>query len=161
MATHDIFLKLDGIDGEAKDADFKNQIDVLSFNYGATQGGNSHWGGGGGQGRVVIHDINIVKNQDTASPALFQYCCNGKHIDNAVLTQRKAGKDQQPFLIVSMTEVLISSYQTSSLHGDDPPVESVTLNFATMQIAYSEQTADGSVMGPIIKGWDAKGNRIL
>jgi type VI secretion system secreted protein Hcp len=182
MATHDHFLKLDGIDGEAQDSKFKGQIDVLAFEYGATQGGTSHVGGGGGKGRVALQDLSITKNIDKASPALFQYCCSGQPITKAVLTSRKAGKDQQPYYVITMTDVLVSSHATGG-EGSVPATsnvirgpkgvsstapaedwlatETITLNYSTISIAYSEQAADGSVKGAITKGWDAKGNKVI
>jgi len=187
MATHDHFLKLDGIDGESQDSKFKGQIDVLSFGYQANQGGTSHVGGGGGKGRVALGDFVINKNIDKASPALFQYCCSGQPITKAVFTSRKAGKDQQPFYVVTMTDVLVSSHQTGNPAGGNSPApansgagsgkgpvsatpalsddwvanETITLNYSTISIAYSEQGADGSVKGAITKGWDAKANKII
>jgi type VI secretion system secreted protein Hcp len=182
MATHDHFLKLDGIDGESQDSKFKGQIDVLSFSFHANQGGTSHVGGGGGKGRVALGDLTITKNLDKASPALFQYCCSGQPITKAVLTSRKAGKDQQPYYVVTMTDVLVSSHATGNTGGDSPAAapagnpaaptsnipaddwlatESITLNYSTISIAYSEQAADGSVKGAITKGWDAKQNKTI
>jgi type VI secretion system secreted protein Hcp len=182
MATHDHFLKLDGIDGEAQDSKFKNHIDVLSYGFQANQGGTSHVGGGGGKGRVALGDFVITKGLDKASPATFQYCCSGQPIAKAVLTSRKAGKDQQPYYIVTMTDVLISSHSTGTPSwspGDEsakegvafvyggmavqyaPPTETITLNYSTISIAYSEQAADGSTKGQIVKGWDGKQNKVI
>jgi type VI secretion system secreted protein Hcp len=182
MATHDHFLKLDGIDGEAQDSKFKNQIDVLSYGFMANQGGTSHVGGGGGKGRVALGDFVITKNIDAASPALFQYCCSGQPITKAVITSRKAGKDQQPYYIITMTDVLVSSHATGDARripkvileltrptGKSPmvymryemPTETITLNYSTLSIAYSEQSADGTTQGQIVKGWDAKQNKVI
>ena len=44
----DMFIKIDKIDGESKDAKHKNEIDVLSWSWGASQSGSFHVGGGGG-----------------------------------------------------------------------------------------------------------------
>jgi len=176
MARQDHFLKLDGIDGESQDSKFKNQIDILSFSYRAHQGGTAHTGGGAGKGRVVLGDFVITKNVDKASPALFQYCCSGQPITKAVLTCRKAGKDQQPYYTVTMTDVLISSAQTGDIGleptlggapagsakpaGDDwLAMETIAFNYSTISVSYSEQAADGSTKGAITKGWDAKGNK--
>jgi type VI secretion system secreted protein Hcp len=182
MATHDHFLKLDGIDGESQDSKMKNNIDVLSFSFHALQGGTSAVGGGGGKGRVALGDVVISKGLDKASPALFQYCCSGQPITKAVLTSRKAGKDQQPYYVVTMTDVLVSSHQTGNASGkpvsagpvipgrstvvplltdDWLATETITLNYSTISIAYSEQSADGSTKGAITKGWDAKGNKVI
>jgi type VI protein secretion system component Hcp len=52
-------------------------------------------------------------------------CAEGEHIKKAVLTCRKAGKEQQEFLKVTMSDVLVSSYQTSgSANGDEVPTTS-------------------------------------
>lgn len=50
----DIFLKIDGIEGESQNANHKKWIDVLSFNWGAQQPGNMSVGGGGGAGKLII-----------------------------------------------------------------------------------------------------------
>jgi type VI secretion system secreted protein Hcp len=184
MATQDHFLKLDGIDGESADAKHKGEIDVLSFSFHALQGGSSAIGGGAGRGRVALGDFVVTKNLDKASPALFQYCCSGQPITKAVMTSRKAGKDQQPYYVITMTDVLVSSHATGNADGSSPTpatplipgrsnlvsnipsddwlaTESITFNYSTISIAYSEQAADGSVKGAITKGWDAKGNKVI
>ncbi|MGE6888400.1 type VI secretion system tube protein Hcp, partial [Serratia bockelmannii] len=46
----DMFLKVEGINGESKNANHKQWIDVFSFNWGARQPGNMAVGGGGGAG---------------------------------------------------------------------------------------------------------------
>ena len=35
--TQDIFLKINGIEGESQDSDHKNEIEVLAFNWQAFQ----------------------------------------------------------------------------------------------------------------------------
>ena len=46
----DFFLKIDGIPGESTDAKHKDEIDVLSWSWGANQTGTMSYGGGGGAG---------------------------------------------------------------------------------------------------------------
>ncbi|HEX9406572.1 MAG TPA: type VI secretion system tube protein Hcp [Thermoanaerobaculia bacterium] len=55
---------------------------------------------------------NVVLKQRGASPTLMQHCANGRHYDKVVLQCRKAGGDQQPYLVITMSDVLVSSYQT-------------------------------------------------
>ncbi len=45
--AHDMFLKLDGVKGESKDHQYKDQIDILSWSWGMSQSGSMHAGGGG------------------------------------------------------------------------------------------------------------------
>jgi type VI secretion system secreted protein Hcp len=87
-----MFLKLDGIKGEAKDSKHKEEIDILSWSWGMSQSGTSAIGGGAGAGKVNVHDISVTKYTDKASAALMMHCATGKHIKNALITVRKAGE---------------------------------------------------------------------
>ena len=98
MALVDYFLKIDGIPGESQDAKHKDEIQVLSFSFGESQAGTMAFGGGGGAGKVQMQDFHFMMNVNKASPKLFLNCATGAHIGNAVLTARKAGKDQQDYL---------------------------------------------------------------
>ena len=64
----DYLLELGGVDGESKDDKHKEQIEIQSFSWGATQtsAGFGH-GGGGGTGKVNVHDISISKMPATAT----------------------------------------------------------------------------------------------
>jgi len=92
MAAVDYFLKLDGIQGESKADKHTDEIDVLSFSWGATQSGTFAGGGGGGAGKVAMQDFHFTMLHSKASPALMLACAQGDHIKSAILTwQRAAG----------------------------------------------------------------------
>jgi type VI secretion system secreted protein Hcp len=75
---------------------------------------------------------------------------------------RKAGKDQQEFLKIKFTELLVSSYQMGgSGHSDILPTDQISMNFAKIEWGYKEQLADGSLGGETKKGWDFKANKAL
>ena len=87
----DMFLKLDPIKGESLDSKHKDQIDIQSYSFGASQGGGWHSGTGGGKGKVDIQDMHFTHYVDAASSGLFQATTQGLHIDKAVFVVRKAG----------------------------------------------------------------------
>jgi type VI secretion system secreted protein Hcp len=160
MAVVDYFLKLNGIEGESKDAKHKNEIEIDSWSWGETQAGTHHAGGGGGAGKVSAQDFHFVMKVNKASPKLALACANGEHIKDATLTARKAGKDQQEFLKIKLTDLLVSSYQTGGAqHSDVIPVDQISLNFAKLEIEYKEQNADGSLGGATKAGYDYKANQ--
>lgn len=160
MALVDYFLKIDGIDGESADSKHKGEIDLESYSIGARNTGTMASGGGGGAGKVSFNDFEFVMKVNKASPKLMLACASGEHIKKAVLTCRKAGKDQQEFLKVTMSDVLVSSFQSGgSAHGDVVPVEQVSLNFAKIEKEYKEQKSDGTLGGAINAGWDLKQNK--
>jgi type VI secretion system secreted protein Hcp len=162
MALVDYYLKIDGIEGESTDSTHKGEIDVESWSWGASNQGASRAGGGGGAGKVAMQDFNFVMKMNKASPKLMLACATGQHIPKAVLTCRKAGGSQENFLVVTMTDLLISSYQTGgSGHGDIVPIDQISLNFATVKHEYKEQKSDGSVGAPVTAGYDVKANKKL
>jgi type VI secretion system secreted protein Hcp len=157
MALVDYFLKIDGIDGESTDDKHKNEIDVSSFSFGANQGGVGSFAGGHGAGKVSMQDFHFVTKLNKASPKLLLSCALGDHIKKAVLTVRKAGGGQQEYYKVTMSDLLISSYQNGGSSGADPvPTDQVSINFSKLEIEYKPQGADGKLLGPINVGYDQK-----
>ena len=157
MAAVDYFLKIDGIEGEAQDKTHKNEIQLESFSWGETNAGTMAAGGGGGSGRVAMQDFHFVMKTNKASPKLMLACATGEHIKKAVLTCRKAGKDQQEFLKWTFSDVLIASYQTSGSGSSNvTPQEQISFNFTEAQIDYKEQKADGSLGGAVTTKYNVK-----
>lgn len=162
MAHVDYFLKIEGIDGESFDHKHKGEIDLKSWSWGETQSGTHASGGGGGAGKVSMQDFSFGMHVNKSSPKLMLACANGEHLKSALLTCRKAGKDAQEFLKIKLTDCLVSSYQTGGHEGADIiPVETVTLNFAKIEIEYKEQKPDGSLGGVVKSGYNVKENKAV
>ncbi len=170
-AHTDMFLKLDGIKGEATDSKHKDEINVLAWRFSAVQPGASAVGGrGAGVGKVQMEDITITKHMDCASPKLFEACAKGQHFPNVVLTCRRAGGKQAEFLNIKMTDVLVSSYHTGlgaydsrtelSQHGGSFPTDTITLNFSKIVVGYKAQTEGGQEGASVQGGWDLKTNEV-
>ena len=157
MAAVDYFLKIDGIQGESKADKHKNEIDVLAFSWGETQSGTFAAGGGGGAGKVAMQDFHFTMAHNKASPALMLACAQGDHIKNATLACRKAGKDQQEFLKITMSDCLVSSFQIGgSADAHVVPMDQCSLNFAKIEHEYKEQDATGKLTGSVKKWFDLK-----
>ena len=154
----DYFLKIEGVTGESLDAKHKGEIDVESWSWGEANPAPPG-GGGGGAGKVQMQDFNFTARFSKASPNLMLACASGKHFKGAVLTARKAGKGQQDFLTFSLSDVLVSAYQTGGAEGEVVPADSVSLNFAKIQVEYKQQNPDGTLGGSIKAGWDVKQNK--
>lgn len=159
MANVDYFLKLEGIEGESTDDKHKNEIDVLSYSWGATQSGTAGRGGGGGAGKVSMQDFQFTMRVNKATPKLMLACATGQHLPEAKLVCRKAGGEQEEYMAVTMSDLLVSSYQTGGSAGDAIPIESITLNFSTIEVEYKSQKADGTLDSPVKVGYDLKANK--
>ena len=79
--AQDIFLKINGIDGESQDASHKNEVEVLNWSWKIEQLSTMHSGSGGGAGKATVSDLTFEHHIDRASPNLMKYCLTGKHID--------------------------------------------------------------------------------
>jgi len=153
MAVVDYFIKIDGIQGESQDDKHKNEIQLESWSFGESNAGSFAVGSGGGSGKVQMQDFQFTKKVDKAGPKLFLACAQGEHIKTAVLTCRKAGKDQQEYLKITLSDVLVSNYQIAGTGGADNnivPLEQFSLNFAGIKHEYKEQKPDGSLGGSTV-----------
>ena len=115
-------------------------------------------GGGAGSGKVAMGDLQVSTQTSRASPQLLLACASGKHIKSAVLTGRKAGKGQAEYLTFSLSDVLVSGYQTGASEAE-APLDSLALSFSKIEVSYKQQKADGSLAPAIRVGWDRKTNK--
>jgi type VI secretion system secreted protein Hcp len=156
----DMFLKISdaGFEGESKDAKHAKEIDVLAWSWGLSQSGTFHGGGGGGAGKANFQDLSVTKWVDASSAALMLACANGKHLGTATLTVRKAGEKPLEYLIIKMTDVLVTSVSTGGSGGEDRLTENISLNFAKVELAYVPQKKDGTGEAAKEFKWDISQN---
>lgn len=143
----DYFLKIKDIEGESEDSKHKGEIELESWSWSESNAGSHAGGSGGGAGKVHMQDFNFSMSVNKASPKLLLACAQGTHIPEALLTCRKAGKDQQEYLKIKFTDLLVSSYQTGGSSGAVVPIESISFNFTKIEYEYYPQKKDGT-LGP-------------
>jgi type VI secretion system secreted protein Hcp len=123
-------------------------IDVLAWSWGVAATPAPQTGTGLRAGSVQMAELTFQKSYDEYSTFLARHCVLGTHASKVTL--QGFGLDfetekETVYLQVTMTDVLVTSYQTSgSDHG--LPFESVSLNFAKVEYKYT----------PNAKGPDAK-----
>jgi type VI secretion system secreted protein Hcp len=154
MAQADMFLKLTNIKGEALDAKHKDEIEVLSWSFGASQTGSAHGGTGSGTGKVSIQDVTITHYVDQSSTDLLKHLTSGKHIDEGMLTVRKAGGTAVEYFKLKMEQVLVSHISNGGGAGQDRVTENVTLNFRKFTQIYTGQDAKGTAKPSSNFTWD-------
>ena len=156
-ASVDYYLKLDGIDGESSNEGHRGSITLDSWSFGATQMGTS--GGGGGSGKVIMQDFHFDKHVDKASPKIFEALTTGKHIKDATLELCRTDSERQSqcYLVITLTDVVISGYQLGG-SGGDVPTDQFSLNFAKIEFSYKPQKADGTLDSPVKATYNVKAN---
>jgi type VI secretion system secreted protein Hcp len=153
----DIFAKIGSIKGESRDAAHKDEIEVLSWSWGVSQTPLFSFGTGGGVGKAEFQPFVFTHRIDKASPLLMKACATGQHIPSATVVMRKAGKNKQEFLVVKLTDVLVSSVSLAA--SGDATSESVELRFGKVDYEYRAQKANGTLEPGIHFIYDLKTNK--
>ncbi len=157
--SSDVYLKIEGIDGESTDSAHDKWIEVLSFNHGVSQAVSAPSGTGGRtSGRADFQDFSIVKEVDSATADLNIFCCNGKHIEKIELQCCLATEDKHTFYKYEMEDVIISSVSCGGGGGGTKPTESVTFAFGKMKWEYTPIDDKGSPGAAVDRTWDLEKN---
>ena len=177
MAAFDIFLKLDGIDGESTTRGHEKEIEVVSYDQQidstVPSGGG---GGGGGAGKATFSGVRIRKQLDTASIPIALACASGLHIRSARVAFRRAGGRPLDFYVVALEDVVVTHAGQCATTGTQSPLafetlakssagaallEEVTLHFGKIRWEYRPLGPKGTGLPPITGGWNVKANMKL
>ncbi|MEH3106679.1 MAG: type VI secretion system tube protein Hcp [Sphingomonas fennica] len=131
-----IYLKLDKCPGSSTDAAFKDQIELNSFQWGAGLGVGSPRGGDRSTSEASVSEITGTKKLDKSSEHLFKNLLLGEVLPKGVISFTAASKGTSfAYATLELEDVIVSGYSMSS--GGDFPVESISLNFAKFDWAFS------------------------
>lgn len=160
MAGIDLFLKLDGIVGESTDRDHRGEIDVAAFSWAehlALAGGT---GGGAGTGKAEFGDLQVIARTSVASPVLMLACASGRHLRTARLAGRRNGEGQRDHLVLTLTDVVVTTYRVGADESGDHtlPTDQLSLTFKSLEYTYVPQRPDGSAGTPVTVSWDRARN---
>jgi type VI secretion system secreted protein Hcp len=139
-------LDVKGIKGESAADKHMEQIELLSFSWGASNP-TTIVGQGMSAGKVSVSDLSISKRVDKSSPALLELCITGKHVDDATLycSKQTGGKTPDDFLIITLHEVYVSSHQSAGSFGEDVGTESVSFTYGKIHYDYKVQDKSGTL----------------
>lgn len=158
----DIFLKLDGIEGESTDDAHKGEIELLSWSWGVDQPvGPRSTGGSATTGKANHSDVIVTKLYDSSSPDLALKACTGATIKEVVLTQRQADADAAIEAIkFILTNVVISSVAIAG-NGAEVPTEQISLNYGGITWEYNLTASAGGTKGTKSHGYDVETNKVI
>jgi type VI protein secretion system component Hcp len=124
-----VYLEIKGVAGDVTDRAYENQIAVLSYDLTPAPGGGG--------------SMSLIKYVDSSSPILTLLATTGEVIRRAILrvVESTDGKKDAK-LTIDMREVLISSVQVTG-NSTGAPLESVSMNFAKMNLRYHSEDKKG------------------
>ena len=155
------FLTIDGIVGTNG---MPCVFEVKDFSFGAENPTTIGFGGGGGEGKVNLHEIHVTKFTDGSSPILFNHMVSGQHFKEVILKMRKAGGDPtstgQAFLTFKFDTVFTTKIDWSG-PGDEGPEESITFVYGKIAIEYKPIDSNSKPNGlPILSCFDSIFNKV-
>lgn len=174
----DMFILIDGIEGESMDKDHKGWIDILSFNHeviGPAPIDSLH------SSPPAMGEFSITKAVDSASPKLFLFACEGTVVPTMTLEMRRSHGDGQTVMRYKLDQVVVTKvYDRASPHlatydsGATPtgslPVEEVpfaaelteqvSLNYSQIQWEHLV-VGLGGVEQTVSTGWSIAANKAL
>jgi type VI secretion system secreted protein Hcp len=155
----DCFLKIRNVTGEAVDSSHKDEIEVLRWGWSIQNSSAVRHGTGSGAGKASISDLRFDHRVDRASPILFKYAASGEHIDEAVLSVRKAAGKNGPlqYLKITMKNVFVTHVSQSG--GGSEAHESVTLSFSDFKQSYTQQDDKGAGKPAVDSGYNFQQNK--
>jgi type VI secretion system secreted protein Hcp len=148
----DMFLKLEGIDGESIDEaspSHSGEIEIIGWSFGGTNPASFAMGQGGQQSKPTYTEFHITKICDQASVTLMRAMAGGQHIPSGKITCRKAIRDSDKleYLIITLTDVQITNVQWSGSGSEQFIHETVSLTSAKFETEYKLQADTGSARG--------------
>jgi type VI secretion system secreted protein Hcp len=152
LAAEDLFLKLEGIQGESTDSQHNKEIVLLSYSQSFTNPAS------GGGAKANCGTVTVTKLVDKSSPALIGAVLSARNIATAVITFRKAGAAPLEYYKVTLTEVLLEAIIQTDSSPTDPTtiLEQVSMSASKFKFEYTPQKADGSFGGVVSFAWDCK-----
>jgi type VI secretion system secreted protein Hcp len=149
----EMFLKLDGIEGESLDTAHTGEIEIKDWNW--TSENHVRWdvNQGGQSTKVDVGHIFLNKFCDKASVTLYQCCVTGKHIKNGTITCRKNdGEQKVEYLTVKLTDIMVTKINFEGDGDQQALKETVGLSFAQFRLDYKLQNDTGNAGG--FKGFE-------
>jgi len=138
-----MFLRIEGVTGEAGDADHKGEIEVVAWSWGMEA--SVSVATGLATGKMKISELLVVKRVDHSSPTLMNYLKTNKKVKTARLTVRKAGTKPLEYFWIDIEDVRVTAIKAESENTE--LVERLRLGFAKVKVSYTPQDALGGVGG--------------
>lgn len=135
IALGAVFVKYDGVDGESKDANHKNWIDVLAVTKTPVNTDDDC----NRQDTPDIQGIKITKRIDKSSTKLQEAACHGDHVGTLEIHAHEATHvKNNSFYRYILERATVKNFEVTTMalpnSGEVVPVEEVTFNYERIKV---------------------------
>jgi len=149
-----MFVKFDGIDGEADDKDHTGWSDMLGFRHEITRNESGESGSVRARSVAELGPLVVAKSIDKAAPKLQEAILQGRVFPMVRIelgaTYTDAGR--VVYYRYELKNVQITSYNISG-DTDSLPVEELALSFEEIKVTYTEYDNTGKKKGSTEYDW--------
>jgi type VI secretion system secreted protein Hcp len=151
----DIFLSIDGIQGDSTDARHKNQIAIESFAFLAKRPTTSS---SRGATAVRFNGLRLDKVYDVSSPKLFAAATSGRRLKSATVTfSTSTDASGTDVLTYKLTDVTLTSYAQGGANPDTKALgsleEEIGLTAARVSVTEKTFNANGNPGPAVTASW--------
>lgn len=148
-----LFIKFDGVDGEAKDADHRGWSDADSVDMSVSK--EIDPATGEPTGKVKVDKFCLTKPIDKSSPLLMKAAVGADETYPAVTIEftRDVGPDGpecKVYMKYEMKEVTVISYKSNVDRVNPPGTEEICLSFRSLTVTYIPCSEDGTPGDPVV-----------
>ncbi len=148
MAKTNMYLKLEGIDGESVDENHQNWIELNSFGWEVAAEATFEVGLGGQAKQSHVKEISAEKNCDKSSITLWKNCTTGRHIPSGIISCMKLdGETRVQYLKIDLKDIMLKKVSWAGTFDGDILKENVSLVFAEFTTTYTLQADLGGAGG--------------
>jgi type VI secretion system secreted protein Hcp len=149
-----IYLKFEGIEGEATATGFEKQIAIDSVQFGVGRAVSALTGSGTKReaSQASVSEITVTKTFDASSTKLLKAATVDREGKKVTITFVTVGTTPQTYLTYDLSDTIVSGYHISS--GGERPVESISLNFTEFKASYTPTSEDNKAGAPARFGYD-------
>lgn len=148
-----MFMKVEGVDGDAQDADHDKWIDIQSWSWGAHHAGNMQRGGGVSGGTAQIQELTVNCESSAATATLMKKCLAGAVLAKIEIdTVLHFGGAKATWCLVTLTNCTISDLSQSHSSeggGEKSSFDSITIGFEEAKQEINNMDDEGQNTGSV------------
>lgn len=160
-----IFMKVDGINGETSDSNYKNWLDIesISWNTNRKITSNTSTQDDRESANAEISSLFVKKYMDKATPQIFlETCCGTGKTITIRLTKTGKGKGSDQYMEYVLSNALFAYYQIEAESQTvDRPIEKMEISFTKLEVKYTPYDENGIQLANLATSFDTATNLVI
>lgn len=157
-----IYILFEGITGECTKNSYKGYSDAHSLTFATEKPSEGASGQARRRGDVKFNDIEIERLLDASSASLMKAVATAQIFSSIYIdltnSYTSLGSTSQTELVtmrILLSDAIISSYSLS-IDPDEPPTETINVNYARIAVKYYPQNSSGVSQAAVMFNWDCE-----